>query len=98
MQQQTTISTWSSQNKQRNVVTVFFIHDEEPDGSLLSALDTMHACEHWKLVRLRIDKDIATAFRVVKIPCLVVYSHDSEETARAVGTLNIQELITKVVL
>jgi hypothetical protein len=92
------IPAWKMPKQQSKVVTVFFIHGEEPDDELASALDSMHSSEHWNVVRLRIDHDIAKAFRVVKIPCLVVYSQENEETARAIGNINIQELITKVVL
>lgn len=85
-------------NAQSNI-TAFYIHDKEEHTSkeLEVALGGMESSDKWVVVRLGIDTDIATAFRVVKIPSLIIYNSNSEETSRVFGAQNIIDMLTKIV-
>ena len=79
-----------------NCVTAAYIYEEPPTKDTVLALDNLESSEKWALLRLEIDQAIANAFRVVKVPTLVMYNSSNEETARVYGTQNIVDLITKI--
>jgi len=78
-------------------ITAILVYDQKPSQELVVLLNHMHATEKWVVIKLMIDLDIATSFRVIKVPCLVMYNSKQEETARVFGEQNIQDLVQKVV-
>lgn len=85
-------------NSQSNI-TAFYIHlgSEPTPKELEVALGGMESSDKWVVVRLVIDADIAKAFRVVKVPSLIIYNSQSEETSRVFGSQNIIDMLTKIV-
>ena len=45
------------------------------------------------LQRIQADAKVCTAFQVVRLPTLILYDADREETARAFGDVSILELV-----
>lgn len=80
-----------------NNITSILVYDQKPSQELVVLLNHMHASEKWVVIKLHVDNDIATSFRVIKVPCLVMYNSQQEETARVFGEQNILDLVQKVV-
>lgn len=77
-------------------ITAFFVYETEASRELSTALDSMDASDKWVLVKLKIDNDIASAFRCIKIPALLMYNNNHEETSRVFGEANIIDMINRV--
>jgi hypothetical protein len=93
---QTQQATPETQTSCVSNITAFFVYEHEASKELVVALDSMDASEKWILVKLKIDVDIATAFRCIKVPALILYNGRNEETSRVFGEANIIDLINKV--
>jgi hypothetical protein len=72
-------------------ISAFFIHDTPPSKELNDALELVNP-KKWSLMRLTIDDPIAEAFRVVKLPTLILHNGDGE-SARVFGDQHIVEMI-----
>lgn len=77
-------------------ITAFFVYDTEPSNELEVALSSLDVSDKWVLVKLRIDDAIATAFRCIKIPALIGYNSNQEETSRVFGEANIIDMIARM--
>lgn len=62
------------------------------DGALPTSVEAaLGSLTH--LQRIQADAKVCTAFQVVRLPTLILYDADHEETARAFGDVSILELI-----
>lgn len=77
-------------------ITAIFVHDEEPPKHLSVLMDHMKATGKWATLKLTIDPAIALAFRCIKLPSLLIYNSQNEETARVYGEQNIHDLLQKM--
>lgn len=77
-------------------ITAFCIYDKPISKELDVALGCMESSDKWVVVRMPIDIDIANAFRLIKVPSLIMYNSGNEETARFVGEQNIMDMLSKV--
>ena len=77
-------------------ITAVLVYDELPQKPVLVLLDHMQGSGKWVTMKFKIDHDIATAFRCIKVPTLIMYNSQREETARVHGDQNIQDLLQKV--
>lgn len=84
------------QVKEQANITAVLVHDEDPPKTITVLLDHMKASGKWATIKLPVDQDIAYAFRCIKIPSLIMYNSQNEETARVYGDQNIHDLLHKV--
>lgn len=77
-------------------ITAIFVHDTEPPKHLAVLMDHMKATGRWATLKLTVDPAIALAFRCIKLPSLLIYNSQNEETARVYGEQNIHDLLQKV--
>jgi hypothetical protein len=78
-------------------VTAVFLFSKRPSEELMGALSTIRTTQGWKLVEEKIDVKKANAFRINKIPVLILYNDVGIETARVIGDENIRSTVGKLV-
>ena len=75
------------------VTTAVFLYMERPNPILEQALHHIQAAMTWDLLKYKLIKSRAEAFRCIKAPALIIYDASGNETIRAIGDIGITNLI-----
>ncbi len=78
-------------------VTAVFLFSKKPSPKLREALDALEDAQGWALVENVIDVKKSQAFRVVRVPAMILYNSSGIETARTIGEENIVSMLGKLV-
>lgn len=82
---------------ERNMaITAVFLFKSAPPKILVEAVRKFNASKRWNVVMEKVDTRKAEAFRISRVPAMLLYNHDGMETARVIGESNIVSTIEKL--